>query len=207
LIDIKLAATFRFFFDGVLRLAFGPDEHEARAIHPLLSYELYRFLEEPLGLLKINDVNSVSLAEDKLLHLRIPTPDLMSEVDASFKQFLHRYCYQSILLHYELVYVLTGPRSNIVLLEQPIARTGNGIGPRSKVQGPKSKARSPKPDLGLWTWDLGLVYRFENWKRLRAPFWPYFLRSFARGSRVTKPAFFNLILNSGFMSTSARVIP
>jgi hypothetical protein len=28
-------------------------------------------------------------------------------------------------------------------------------------------------------------YRFENWKRARAPRWPYFLRSFLRGSRVT----------------------
>jgi transposase len=28
------------------------------------------------------------------------------------------------------------------------------------------------------------VYRFENWKRARAPRWPYFLRSLARASRV-----------------------
>ena len=65
----------------------------------LLSYKLDCFLEEPLGLLKINDVDSVSLTEDILLHLRIPPPDLMPEVDARLKQLLHCYCYQSILLH------------------------------------------------------------------------------------------------------------
>jgi hypothetical protein len=31
-------------------------------------------------------------------------------------------------------------------------------------------------------------YRFENWKRLRAPGCPYFFRSFMRGSRVSIPA-------------------
>ena len=30
----------------------------------------------------------------------------------------------------------------------------------------------------------GVVYRLENWKRRRAPRWPYFLRSFMRESRV-----------------------
>ena len=33
--------------------------------------------------------------------------------------------------------------------------------------------------------------RFEYWKRLRAPGWPYFLRSFFRASRVRKPARFS----------------
>src|SRR5439155_950138 len=31
--------------------------------------------------------------------------------------------------------------------------------------------------------------RFEYWKRLLAPFCPYFLRSFTRGSRVSSPSF------------------
>src|SRR5258708_39588878 len=29
------------------------------------------------------------------------------------------------------------------------------------------------------------IYRLLNWKRLRAPFWPYFLRSLERESRLT----------------------
>ena len=35
-------------------------------------------------------------------------------------------------------------------------------------------------------------YRLLNWKRLRAPFCPYFFRSLARGSRVTMPSAFSL---------------
>src|SRR5690348_2905083 len=31
-------------------------------------------------------------------------------------------------------------------------------------------------------------YRFEYWNRLRAPGWPYFLRSFMRESRVSRPS-------------------
>ena len=31
------------------------------------------------------------------------------------------------------------------------------------------------------------LYRLVNWKRLRAPFCPYFLRSFMRESRVKNP--------------------
>src|ERR1700730_4231465 len=35
-------------------------------------------------------------------------------------------------------------------------------------------------------------YLFENWKRFLAPFWPYFLRSLPRESRVTRPSAFSL---------------
>jgi hypothetical protein len=41
----------------------------------------------------------------------------------------------------------------------------------------------------LATWGRGTrcarAQRLLNWKRARAAFWPYFLRSFLRGSRVT----------------------
>ena len=50
-------------------------------------------------------------------------------------------------------------------------------------------------------------YRFENWKRLRAPASPYFLRSFSRGSRVRKPAFFSVDLRVGSYCSKARAMP
>ena len=50
-------------------------------------------------------------------------------------------------------------------------------------------------------------YLFENWKRLRAPFCPYFLRSLIRGSRVTRPACFSVGRRSLLYSMSARVMP
>src|SRR5262249_21117883 len=50
-------------------------------------------------------------------------------------------------------------------------------------------------------------HRFENWKRLRAPFWPYFLRSFLRESRLRKPSDFSFLRNSMLNCNSARAIP
>src|SRR6185503_8795283 len=48
--------------------------------------------------------------------------------------------------------------------------------------------------------------RLLNWKRLRAPGRPYFLRSTRRASRVNKPAFFSgpRILSSALHSARAR---
>src|SRR5438105_7096224 len=46
-------------------------------------------------------------------------------------------------------------------------------------------------------------YRFENWKRLRAPFCPYFFRSFVRESRVSMPSFFKAERKAGSIVTKA----
>ena len=47
----------------------------------------------------------------------------------------------------------------------------------------EAKGRS-NPDCLFLFPHLSLAYRLENWNRLRAPFRPYFFRSFLRGSRV-----------------------
>src|SRR5579875_272728 len=57
--------------------------------------------------------------------------------------------------------------------------------------------RGPAPEL----------QRLLNWKRLRAPFWPYFFRSCWRASRVKKPSSFSLPRSSELNSISARAIP
>src|SRR5580704_11971794 len=113
MINVIVTAPFCFFFHGILCLALGSNKQEGLAIDRLLVHELHRFFEQPLGLLKIYDVNAVALSEDIVLHLRVPPPDLVSKMDAGFKQFLHRYCSQSILLTDELVCVLADPRSAI----------------------------------------------------------------------------------------------
>ena len=46
-----------------------------------------------------------------------------------------------------------------------------------------------------------------NWKRLRAPFCPYFLRSFIRESRVKKPFLRSAGRSSGLNRESARYNP
>src|SRR5581483_9696190 len=50
-------------------------------------------------------------------------------------------------------------------------------------------------------------YRLLNWNRFRAPFWPYFLRSLARGSRRRKPSDFSFPRSSGLKRISARAMP
>src|SRR5690606_34857801 len=50
-------------------------------------------------------------------------------------------------------------------------------------------------------------YRLLNWKRLRAPFCPSFLRSLIRASRVRKPSFLSRGRSSMLYSTSARAMP
>src|SRR5216683_3124084 len=74
------------------------------------------------------------------------------------------------------------------------------IGARCAPQ--RSAARAPKREPSV-----GSLYRFENWKRLRAPGRPYFLRSTTRASRVRKPAFFSAGRKSGFSLVSARLMP
>src|SRR5579864_6233574 len=50
-------------------------------------------------------------------------------------------------------------------------------------------------------------YRLEYWGALRAFFRPYFLLSFSRASRVSRPAFLSVARSSGLSATSERVIP
>lgn len=63
-------------------------------------------------------------------------------------------------------------------------RKGKGKG---KGKREKKKARARCPGL-MGSADVEGVYRLENWKRRRAPAWPYFFRSTSRESRVRKPA-------------------
>src|SRR5579864_896680 len=51
------------------------------------------------------------------------------------------------------------------------------------------------------------TYLLLNWKRLRAPFCPYFLRSLPRESRLTMPSAFSFFRNSALNCNSARAIP
>src|SRR6202034_2447627 len=50
-------------------------------------------------------------------------------------------------------------------------------------------------------------YRLLNWKRLRAPFCPYFLRSLPRESRLTMPSAFSFFRNSELNCIRARAMP
>ncbi len=87
--DVVLAAARRLFGDDVLRLALGADEEHAPAGAAEPADEVRRLLEELLGLLQVDDVDAVALAEDVRLHLRVPAPRLVPEVDPRFEHLLH----------------------------------------------------------------------------------------------------------------------
>src|SRR6185503_20459730 len=125
-----------------------PDEEDGAPVRRQIVHELFGVLEEAGGLGEVDDVDPVSLAEDVLLHLRIPALRLVSEMDAGLEQILQR-----------------------------------------------DPAQIPSH------------YRLLNWKRLRAPFCPYFLRSLIRASRVRKPSFFSRERSSRLYFTSARAMP
>src|SRR5262249_54963272 len=101
-------------------------------------------------LAQIDDVDAVPLAEDVLLHLRIPALGLVAEVNPRLQQLGHR---------------------------------------------DRGQISSSVP------------YRLLNWKRLRAPAMPYFLRSLARASRVRRPSVLSCFRSSALYSTSARGMP
>src|SRR5262249_20277212 len=69
--------------------AFGADKEEGLAGSGQVLHELGGVLEHLEGLLQVDDVNAVALAEDVLLHLGIPALGLVPEVDARFEQLLH----------------------------------------------------------------------------------------------------------------------
>ena len=83
------AAALGLLGDRLLGLALGADEQDVLALGGQVLHELQRVLEQPVGLLQVDDVDPVALAEDVLLHLRVPAAGLVPEVDARFEQVLH----------------------------------------------------------------------------------------------------------------------
>mgnify|MGYP003598032097 CR=1 FL=1 len=71
----------------------------------------------------------------------------------------------------------------------------------------KHEARGPRGHAGFAKRSSRDDKRFEYWKRLRAPGWPGFLRSFLRASRVRKPARFSVGRRSASDAISARATP
>ena len=87
--DIRHAGRLGRLLDRVARLLLGADEQDRAAAAGEVGRELLRRREQTLGLLEIDDVDSVPLAEDVAAHLRVPAPGLVAEVDAGLQQFPH----------------------------------------------------------------------------------------------------------------------
>ena len=83
------AAADRFFRDHVLGLPFGADKQNGFAVGGEVGDELFSFLEQFDRFAEVNDVDAVALAENVLLHLRVPALCLVPEVHSGFQQLLH----------------------------------------------------------------------------------------------------------------------
>ena len=75
--------------DGLLRLLLGADVEDGPAVGDGLLDELVGAVDEIQRLLQVDDVDAVALGEDEALHLRVPAPGLVPEVDAALKELPH----------------------------------------------------------------------------------------------------------------------
>ena len=84
--------------DGILGLLLGADEQDRAAVGDEVADERVGGLDPRQRLVQIDDVDAVALTEDESLHLRVPAPGLVAEVDAGLQQLLHRDDSHGVLL-------------------------------------------------------------------------------------------------------------
>ena len=88
-VDVGHSRPLSFFGDDVTRLALGADEEDGAAVHGQLAHVFDRLLVHRHRLFQIDDVNLVALAEDIVLHLRIPVTGLVGEMHSGFQHLTH----------------------------------------------------------------------------------------------------------------------
>ena len=77
------------FLDGISCLLLSADKKNFLAVSRKIAYKIVSFFKLLYGLLKIDDVDSVSFGENVRCHFRVPSSCLVSEVNACFKKLLH----------------------------------------------------------------------------------------------------------------------
>src|SRR5207244_3815135 len=79
---------------GVRDAVAGPPLGAHEDVRPAAAGEVrgerLRVTQQPLGLLQVDDVNPLALAEDEAAHLRVPAPGLVPEVDSRLEQVRDR---------------------------------------------------------------------------------------------------------------------
>src|SRR5690606_24732785 len=80
------------------RLLLGPHNQHFAPVGHGVADEVDGLVQPGNGLLQVDNVDAVALGEDEALHLRVPAPCLMPEVDAGLQELLHAdRCNQGIL--------------------------------------------------------------------------------------------------------------
>ena len=85
LVDVGHTNTIRLLGDRFLSLLFGADEHDGSTVRDGFLHVFVSAIDVRQRLLKIDDVDAVALGEDEALHLGVPAPGLVPEVDTAFQ--------------------------------------------------------------------------------------------------------------------------
>src|SRR5262249_13402164 len=106
------------------------------AVRHGLPDEFVRLVDEVQGLLEIDDVDPIALSENEPLHLRVPAPGLVAEVNAALQQLPHGddRCHTGV----PFLLVRRVPmerRARLVLAPMRTHRGGDGHGPKSAHRG------------------------------------------------------------------------
>src|SRR5207253_8730075 len=159
LVHIGHARLLRRFLDRVAGLLLRAHEQNRSAASGDAGGEVLRVLQQPLGLLEVDDVDPVALAEDEAAHLRVPAPGLVPEVNACLEQVRDRYVRHTTPFSVWTAPVgLCGPEA-IRLGRAALGRTGSLIGeegyesPR-KAEG-RSEDRPPAHICSVPVWPFG----------------------------------------------------
>jgi len=99
-INVGHTATTSFFRNDFACLTLGADKKNGATVGRQATDVLDRLLVHDDGLFEVDDVDSISMAEDVGGHLGVPEPGLMSKVDTRFQHIAHG------VLHDEIPYVI-----------------------------------------------------------------------------------------------------
>jgi len=106
LVDVGHFAAGGLLGDGLLGLLLGADEEDLPPVGDEVADGVHGPFHVTEALLKIDDVDAVSLGEDVLFHAGVPAAGLMPEMDACFQQRLHGDGRALLLMNRRILYLL-----------------------------------------------------------------------------------------------------
>ena len=86
LVDVRHAAGLRGLLDRVAGLLLRAHEQHGAAASREVAGEFLGVVQQTVGLLQVDDVDAVALAEDEAAHLGVPAARLVAEVDPGLQQ-------------------------------------------------------------------------------------------------------------------------
>ena len=101
LVDVRHAARLGVLGHRALGLLLRPDEEDRAAVGHQVPDEGVGGLDAAQRLAQVDEIDPVALTQDEALHLRVPSPRLVAEVDPGFQKLSHgndghRYVLQSV---------------------------------------------------------------------------------------------------------------